>query len=86
MRITILGGAGFLGRKIAARLARDNKLGDHPITALTLFDIAAPPKPDAAFPINAVAGDLVDAPRRGDPARHRRDLPPRRGRLRAGRG
>jgi nucleoside-diphosphate-sugar epimerase len=62
MRITILGGAGFLGRKIAARLSRDNKLGDHPITALTLFDIAAPPKPDAAFPINAVAGDLVALP------------------------
>jgi nucleoside-diphosphate-sugar epimerase len=62
MRISILGGAGFLGRKIAARLARDNKLGDAPITSLTLFDIAAPPKPDAAFPINAVAGDLVELP------------------------
>ena len=45
MRISILGGAGFLGRKVAARLTRDNKLGDTPITSLTLFDIAAPPKP-----------------------------------------
>jgi D-erythronate 2-dehydrogenase len=62
MRISILGGAGFLGRKIAARLARDSKLGDTPITSLTLFDIAAPPKPDAAFPIHAVAGDLVELP------------------------
>jgi nucleoside-diphosphate-sugar epimerase len=62
MRISILGGGGFLGRKIAARLARDNKLGDTPITALTLFDIAAPPKPDAAFPVHAIAGDLVELP------------------------
>ena len=62
MRISILGGGGFLGRKIAARLARDNKLGDEPINSLTLFDIAAPPKPEAAFPIHAVAGDLVELP------------------------
>jgi D-erythronate 2-dehydrogenase len=62
MRISILGGAGFLGRKIAARLARDSKLGDTPITSLTRFDIAAPPKPDASFPIHAVAGDLVELP------------------------
>jgi len=62
MRISILGGGGFLGRKVAARLARENKLGDTPITSLTLFDIAAPPKPDASFPIHAVAGDLVELP------------------------
>lgn len=62
MRISILGGGGFLGHKIAARLARDGKLGGQPITGLTLFDIAAPPKPDAAFPIAAVAGDLVELP------------------------
>ena len=62
MRISILGGGGFLGRKVAARLARDNKLGDEPITSLTLFDIAAPPKPNAAFPIHAVAGDLIELP------------------------
>ena len=45
MKISILGGAGFLGRKIAARLAQDGKLGDRPITALTLFDLAAPSTP-----------------------------------------
>jgi len=64
MRITILGGAGFLGRKIAARLSRDNKLGDEPITSLTLFDITTPPEPEAAFPIHAVAGDLGSASQR----------------------
>jgi nucleoside-diphosphate-sugar epimerase len=62
MKISILGGGGFLGRKVAARLARDGKLGDQAITGLTLFDIAAPPKPDAAFPVTAVAGDIVDLP------------------------
>ena len=62
MKISILGGGGFLGRKVAARLARDGKLGDQAITGLTLFDIAAPPKPDSAFPVTAVAGDIVDLP------------------------
>jgi D-erythronate 2-dehydrogenase len=62
MKITILGGGGFLGRKIAARLAADRKLGDYPITGLTLFDLAAPPKPAASFPVNAVVGDLVELP------------------------
>jgi nucleoside-diphosphate-sugar epimerase len=62
MKISILGGGGFLGRKVAARLARDGKLGDQAITGLTLFDLAAPPKPNAAFPVTAVAGDIVDLP------------------------
>jgi nucleoside-diphosphate-sugar epimerase len=62
MKISILGGGGFLGRKVAARLSRDGKLGDQAITGLTLFDIAAPPKPNAAFPVTAVAGDIVDLP------------------------
>ncbi len=62
MRISILGGGGFLGRKIAARLAKDGKLGGAPVTALTLFDLAAPPKPDAGFPVTSVAGDLVELP------------------------
>lgn len=62
MKISILGGAGFLGRKIAARLAQDGKLGDRPITALTLMDLAARSTPEAAFPITAMAGDLVDLP------------------------
>jgi nucleoside-diphosphate-sugar epimerase len=62
MRISILGGGGFLGRKIAARLANDGKLDGTPVTALTLFDLAAPPKPKAGFPVTSVAGDLVELP------------------------
>jgi nucleoside-diphosphate-sugar epimerase len=62
MKISILGGGGFLGRKIAARLAKDGALGDRAVTALTLFDIAAPPKPEAAFPVTSIAGDIVELP------------------------
>jgi D-erythronate 2-dehydrogenase len=62
MRISVLGGGGFLGRRIATRLAKEGKLGGTAVTALTLFDLAAPPKPVASFPITSVAGDLVDLP------------------------
>jgi nucleoside-diphosphate-sugar epimerase len=62
MKVSILGGGGFLGRKIAARLARDGTLGDRTISGLTLFDIAEPAKPDAAFPVRAIAGDIVNLP------------------------
>jgi D-erythronate 2-dehydrogenase len=62
MKISILGGGGFLGRKIAERLARDGTLGSRTVTGLTLFDMAEPPKPSAPFPVNAIAGDIVALP------------------------
>jgi len=62
MKISILGGGGFLGRKIAAKLAAEGTLGGKPVTALTLFDMAAPPKPAASFPITTLGGDVVDLP------------------------
>jgi nucleoside-diphosphate-sugar epimerase len=62
MKISILGGGGFLGRKIAAKLAKDGTLGDKPVSELTLFDMAEPPKPDASFPVQAVGGDLFALP------------------------
>ena len=62
MKISILGAAGFLGRRVAAHLAQQGRLGERPITGLTLFDLTAPPKPEAAFPVTAIAGDLVDLP------------------------
>ncbi|HVC60174.1 MAG TPA: NAD-dependent epimerase/dehydratase family protein [Acetobacteraceae bacterium] len=62
MLITILGGGGFLGRKLAARLATDGTLGGRKVTGLTLFDLAEPPKPVASFPVSALAGDIVDLP------------------------
>lgn len=62
MNITILGGGGFLGRKLAARLAADGTLGGEAIASLTLFDLNAPPAPDAGFPINTLGGDVADLP------------------------
>jgi nucleoside-diphosphate-sugar epimerase len=62
MRISILGGGGFLGQRIAARLAASGQLGGRPVSALTLFDIAAPPTPQAGFPVHAVAGDVAAFP------------------------
>ena len=63
MQITILGGGGFLGRKLASRLAADRELGGRQITGLTLFDLAEPPRPaNAPFPVISVAGDIVDLP------------------------
>jgi len=63
MKISILGGAGFLGRKLAARLAQTGTLAGRPITDLTLFDLAAPlPPAGAPFPVHSHAGDLVELP------------------------
>jgi nucleoside-diphosphate-sugar epimerase len=62
MKVSILGGGGFLGRKVAARLVHSGTLGAAPVTGLTLFDLAAPPKPEAPFPVTALAGDLVELP------------------------
>ncbi|MBB5688692.1 NAD-dependent epimerase/dehydratase family protein [Roseomonas alkaliterrae] len=60
MQITILGGGGFLGRKLANRLAKDGSLGGQAITGLTLFDLASPPAPEARFPVRCIGGDVAD--------------------------
>jgi len=62
MRITILGGAGFLGQKLARRLAKDGLPNGARVTSLTLFDLAPPAAPTADFPVHALAGDLTDLP------------------------
>ncbi|MFL1461060.1 NAD-dependent epimerase/dehydratase family protein [Roseococcus sp. DSY-14] len=56
MRVTILGGGGFLGRKLARRLAAEGAA-----THLTLADMAEPPPLDAPFPVTCVAADVTDA-------------------------
>lgn len=60
MRVTILGGGGFLGRKLAARLAADGALGGRAITGLTLFDLQEPAPLEAPFPVARLAGDVAD--------------------------
>ena len=51
MHITILGGGGFLGRKLAARIAAQGG------ATLTLFDMVAPVVP---FPARCLGGDVTD--------------------------
>ena len=82
MQITILGGGGFLGRKLAQRLAADGALGGRTVTGLTLFDLVAPAPVAAPFPVRCLGGNIADveAVKAADPARHRRGgAPGRRG-------
>lgn len=60
MQITILGGGGFLGRKLAQRLAADGALGGAAVTGLTLFDLVAPAPLAAPFPVRCLAGNIAD--------------------------
>ncbi len=63
MHISILGGGGFLGRRLAARLAADGALAGAQIRSLTLFDLQPPPAPDhAGFAVTALGGDLAELP------------------------
>jgi nucleoside-diphosphate-sugar epimerase len=59
MKVLILGGAGMVGRKLAARLARDGRLGSADISQLTLYDVVPPMRPEGArFPVETLTGDL----------------------------
>ena len=60
MKISILGAAGFLGRKLAERLGKSGQLGGNEISGLTLFDMAKPHAlPDAGFPVALPQGDIA---------------------------
>lgn len=62
MRILITGGGGFLGQKLARRLAADRHLRGRAIGELVLIDLAAPSAPSPApFAITATACDISDA-------------------------
>lgn len=62
MNITILGGGGFLGRKIADHLAASGMLGGRKVTSLTLFDLHPPAPVPAPFPVHCIGGDVADLP------------------------
>jgi nucleoside-diphosphate-sugar epimerase len=68
MRVSILGGGGFLGRRIAQRLAREGTLGGRVLSGLTLFDLAPPAGLEAPFPVTCLGGDLLDLPEPAIPA------------------
>jgi nucleoside-diphosphate-sugar epimerase len=62
MNITILGGGGFLGRKIADHLAASGTLGGQKVTSLTLFDLHPPAPLPAPFPVHCIGGDVAALP------------------------
>ena len=60
MHILILGGAGFLGRKLALALADRGTLRGRTIERLTLADLSAPEPIEASFPVETSACDVAD--------------------------
>lgn len=60
MHVTILGGAGFLGRKLAARIAAEGSLAGRRVSGMTLLDQAAAKAPRAGFPVAVIEAGLDD--------------------------
>ncbi|MDT8345086.1 MAG: SDR family oxidoreductase [Thermohalobaculum sp.] len=61
MHVLIIGAAGMVGRKLAARLAAEGGVGERALARLTLADVVAP-TPPAGFqgPVEALAADIAD--------------------------
>ena len=60
MKILITGGGGFVGGKLARRLASDGTLDGQRITELILTDIIEPALPNASFEVRAITADLAN--------------------------
>lgn len=60
MNILIIGGGGFLGQKLAKRLAVQGQLRGRDIAGMTLADIAAPARVAAPFPVATAVCDITD--------------------------
>jgi D-erythronate 2-dehydrogenase len=54
MHILITGAGGMIGRKLAAALAREGRLGGRAVERLTLAALAAPGRPDVIFHLAAI--------------------------------
>lgn len=63
MRAVILGGGGFLGRKLARLLAGRGEIRGQKIDAMVLADLSAPDPVEAPFPVETVALDVTDRAR-----------------------
>ncbi len=59
MNVTIIGGAGFIGRKVAEKLAAKGQLRGQTITSLTLADVSMPDPVDAPFPVETRTCDIT---------------------------
>lgn len=59
MHVLILGAAGMIGRKLTARLLKEQRIGSREISKLTLHDVVAPEAPaNAPFSVSASASDF----------------------------
>lgn len=45
MHVMIIGGAGMIGRKLADRLSAEGRVGNQPVSRMTLVDVVPPAKP-----------------------------------------
>jgi nucleoside-diphosphate-sugar epimerase len=62
MKVAITGAAGFIGRKLAERLAKDGALAGRDVTGLMLYDVVEPAVPrGASFPVRCLTGDMSEA-------------------------
>ena len=62
MKITILGGGGFLGRRVAQKLAESGELGGRRIESMVLFDLMPPAGLEAPFAVTSIGGDIAALP------------------------
>ena len=60
MKVTIIGGGGFLGQKLAKALATKGELNGNTISTMTLADVVAPGQIDAGFPVECQQMDITD--------------------------
>jgi nucleoside-diphosphate-sugar epimerase len=60
MHVTILGGAGFLGRKLADRIVAEEKVAGRAVSGMTLLDLAPAAAPPAPFPVAVMQAGLDD--------------------------
>jgi nucleoside-diphosphate-sugar epimerase len=60
MRVSIIGGGGFLGQKLARALALKGELRGQKIESMVLADVVEPRPVEAPFPVGLLACDIRD--------------------------
>lgn len=59
MKVTIFGGGGFLGQKLAKALAARGEITGRAISSMVLADVVAPGAIDAGFPVETIQMDIT---------------------------